>query len=174
MKYSLGEHQPVLEGNDHFIADGARIIGQVRLRSKSSIWFNCVLRGDTACIEVGVGSNVQDGSVLHADPGSPLTIGDNVTVGHMVMLHGCTIGNNTLIGIGSTVLNGAVIAENCIVGANALITENKTFPAGSLIIGSPARVARELSSEEIASIGEAAAHYVANAARYRQDLKALE
>lgn len=174
MKYRLGEHEPVLEGNDHFIADGARIIGQVRLRSKSSVWFNCVLRGDTALIDLGSGSNVQDGSVLHADPGFPLTIGDNVTVGHKVMLHGCTIGNNTLIGIGSTVLNGAVIAENCMVGANALITENKSFPAGSLILGSPARVVRALSAEEIAAMGDAAEHYVANAARYRQELKALE
>ena len=174
MMYRLGEHEPVLEGNDHFIADGARVIGQVRLRSKSSVWFNCVLRGDTEWLEVGTGSNVQDGSVLHADPGFPLTIGDNVTVGHNVMLHGCTISDNTLIGIGSTILNGAVIAENCIVAANALITENKTFPAGSLILGSPARVARALSAEEIASIGEAAGHYVANAARYRRDLQALK
>lgn len=174
MKYSLGDRIPVLEGDDHYIADGARVIGQVRLKSNSSVWFNCVLRGDTEWISVGEGSNVQDGSVLHADPGYPLTIGDDVTVGHKVMLHGCTIGDNSLIGIGSTILNGAVIAENCIVGANALITENKTFPAGSLIIGAPARVARELSDEEIASISEAAKHYVGNAARYCKELKPLE
>lgn len=173
MKYSLGDRTPVLEDENHFIADGARVIGHVRLKSNSSVWFNCVLRGDTEWICVGEGSNVQDGSVLHADPGYPLTIGENVTVGHKVMLHGCTIGDNSLIGIGSTILNGAVIAENCIVGANALITENKNFPAGSLIIGAPARVARELSSEEISSIGDAARHYVDNAARYRADLKPM-
>jgi carbonic anhydrase/acetyltransferase-like protein (isoleucine patch superfamily) len=173
VKYSLGDRTPDLQGDNHFIADGARVIGHVRLESNSSVWFNCVLRGDTEWITIGVGSNVQDGSVLHADPGYPLTVGDNVTVGHKVMLHGCTIGDNSLIGIGSTVLNGAVIGENCIVGANALITENKTFPAGSLIIGAPARVARELSDDEIASIGEAAEHYVDNAARYRKDLKPL-
>jgi carbonic anhydrase/acetyltransferase-like protein (isoleucine patch superfamily) len=171
VKYSLGERTPLLEGKDHFIADGARVIGNVRLKSQSSVWFNCVLRGDAEWIEVGERSNVQDGSVLHADPGFPLTIGANVTVGHKVMLHGCTIGENSLIGIGSTILNGATVAENCIVGANALITENKKFPAGSLIIGAPARVARELSQDEIASIGEAADHYVDNAARYTRDLE---
>lgn len=174
MKYSLGDRTPILEGDNHFIADGARVIGQVRLKSKSSVWFNCVLRGDTEWIAVGEGSNVQDGSVLHADPGYPLTIGNKVTIGHKVMLHGCTIGDNSLIGIGSTILNGAVIAENCIVGANALITENKTFPAGSLIIGAPARVARELSDEEIASISEAADHYIDNAAHFSEELKPLE
>lgn len=174
MKYTLEDRTPILDGEQHFIADGARVIGEVRLRTHSSIWFNAVLRGDNECIELGERSNVQDGSVLHTDPGFPLTIGKNVTIGHKVMLHGCTIGANSLIGIGSTILNGAVIAENCIVGAHALITENKTFPPGSLIIGAPARVARELSQEEIASIGEAADHYVANAARYRETLKAID
>lgn len=174
MKYTLGDHAPILEGSDHFIADGARVIGQVRLQSQSSVWFNCVLRGDSELIDVGEGSNVQDGSVLHADPGYPLTIGKNVTVGHKVMLHGCTIGDNSLVGIGSTILNGAVVSENCIVGANALITENKSFPAGSLIIGAPARVARELSDAEIASIPEAASHYIANAARFRRELASSE
>ena len=174
MKYTLEDRTPILDGEQHFIADGARVIGEVRLRTHSSIWFNAVLRGDNECIELGERSNVQDGSVLHTDPGFPLTIGKNVTIGHKVMLHGCTIGANSLIGIGSTILNGAIIAENCIVGAHALITENKTFPPGSLIIGAPARVARELSQEEIASIGEAADHYVANAARYRETLKAID
>ena len=174
MKYTLGDRTPVLDGEQHFIADGARVIGQVRLKTHSSIWFNVVLRGDNELIEVGERSNVQDGSVLHTDPGFPLTIGKNVTIGHKVMLHGCTISNNSLIGIGSTILNGAVVAENCMVGAHALITENKTFPPGSLIIGAPARVARELSEEEIASIGEAADHYVDNAARFRETLKAID
>ncbi|MGI9220110.1 MAG: gamma carbonic anhydrase family protein [Woeseiaceae bacterium] len=171
MKYSLGDRSPVLEGEDHYIADSAQVIGNVVLKTHSSIWFNAVIRGDNERIEIGPKSNVQDGSVLHTDPGYPLTIGELVTVGHKVMLHGCTIGNNSLIGIGSTILNGAVIAENCIVGANALITENKTFPAGSLIIGAPARVARQLSSEEIASIADSAEHYVDNAARFRDTLE---
>ena len=174
MKYALGDRTPVLDGEQHFIADGARVIGKVRLKTHSSVWFNAVLRGDNEWIEVGERSNVQDNSVLHTDPGFPLTIGKNVTVGHKVMLHGCTIKNNSLIGIGSTILNGAVIAENCMVGAHALITENKTFPPGSLIIGAPARVARELSEEEIAAISVAAEHYVDNAARYRETLKAID
>jgi carbonic anhydrase/acetyltransferase-like protein (isoleucine patch superfamily) len=169
--YALGDRAPILDGEQHFIADGARVIGHVRLRTHSSVWFNAVLRGDNECIDVGERSNIQDGSVLHTDPGFPLTIGKQVTVGHKVMLHGCTIGDNSLIGIGSTILNGAVIAENCIVGAHALITENKTFPPGSLIIGAPARVARELSAEEIASIRVAAEHYVENAGRYRATLQ---
>ncbi len=174
MNYTLGDRSPVLDGEQHFIADGARIIGQVRLKTHSSVWFNAVLRGDNEWIEVGERSNVQDGSVLHTDPGFPLTIGKNVTIGHKVMLHGCTIGDNSLIGIGSTVLNGAVIAENCMVGAHALVTENKAFPPGSLIIGAPARVARALSEEEIASLSEAAEHYVDNAARYRETLKTID
>lgn len=171
MIYTLGDRTPVLEGEHHFIAAGARIIGNVRLKSEVSIWFNCVLRGDNDWIEVGERSNVQDGSVLHTDPGYPLTIGRGVTIGHKVMLHGCTIDANSLVGIGSTVLNGAVIGSNCIVGANSLITENKIFPDGSLILGSPARAMRELSDEEIASIALSADHYVANAKRYQEDLQ---
>jgi carbonic anhydrase/acetyltransferase-like protein (isoleucine patch superfamily) len=172
--YALADRRPILEGEQHFIADGARVIGNVRLRTHSSVWFNAVLRGDNECIDVGERSNIQDGSVLHTDPGFPLTIGTRVTVGHKVMLHGCTIGDNSLIGIGSTILNGAVIAENCMVGAHALVTENKTFPAGSLIIGAPARVARELSAEEIAAIAVSAEHYVENAIRYRAALRPKE
>lgn len=170
MKYALGDRVPVLEGSDHYIADGARIIGRVRLKSHSSVWFNVVIRGDNEWIEIGARSNIQDGSVLHTDPGVPLTVGANVTVGHKVMLHGCTIGDNSLIGIGSTILNGASVGENCIVGAHALITENKSFPPGSLIIGAPAKVARLLSTEEIESIGASAEHYVQNAARFRDQL----
>ena len=174
MQYTLGERTPLLEGEQHFMADGCRVIGQVRLKTHSSVWFNTVLRGDNEWIEVGERSNVQDGSVLHTDPGFPLTIGENVTIGHKVMLHGCTIGNNSLIGIGSSILNGAVIAENCMVGAHALITENKTFPPGSLIIGAPARVARALSEDEIVSLSEAAEHYVDDAARYQETLKTID
>ena len=171
MMYSLDDRTPVLEGDNHFIAAGARLIGNVRLKTEASIWFNCVLRGDNDWIEIGERSNVQDGSVLHTDPGWPLTIGRGVTIGHKVMLHGCTIDANSLIGIGSTILNGAVIGSNCIVGANSLITENKVFPDGSLILGSPARAMRELSDDEIASIAMSADHYVANAARYRTALR---
>ena len=170
MIYTLGDRTPVFEGDNQFIADGARVIGSVRLKSEASVWFNCVLRGDNDWIEVGERSNVQDESVLHTDPGLPLTIGRGVTVGHKVMLHGCTIGANSLIGIGSTILNGAAIGSNCIVGAQALITENKSFPERSLILGAPARAVRQLTTEEIASIAVAADHYVDNAARFREQL----
>lgn len=172
--YSLENRTPVLDGQGNYIAPGAQIIGNVVLKSHSSVWFNAVIRGDNECIELGTRSNVQDGSVLHTDPGFPLTIGDNVTVGHKVMLHGCTIGDNCLIGIGSTILNGAVVGENCVVGAHALLTENKSFPAGSLIIGAPARVARKLTADEIASITEAADHYVDNAARFREQMEQID
>jgi len=171
--HALGERRPVLEGDHHYIADNATVIGSVRLKDSSSVWFNCVLRGDNDWIEIGECSNIQDGCVLHTDPGLKLSIGDNVTVGHKVMLHGCTIGDNTLIGIGSTILNRARIGSNCIVGAHALVTENKEFPDGSLILGVPARVARKLTDEEIAGIGEAADIYVANAKRFSQDLREL-
>jgi carbonic anhydrase/acetyltransferase-like protein (isoleucine patch superfamily) len=172
MMYELGDLSPQLIGADHFIADNATVIGSVRLKDKASVWFNCVLRGDNDWLIVGERSNIQDGCVLHTDDGIELVVGDGVTVGHKVMLHGCRIGDNSLIGIGSTVLNGAVIGKNCIVGANSLVTENKIFPDGSLIVGSPARVARELSTEEIGYITISADHYVANAARYRE-LKAI-
>ena len=170
MIYHLGERCPLLEGNDQFIAPDAAVIGHVRLHTQASVWFGCVLRGDNDWIEVGERSNVQDGSVLHTDMGFPLTIGRNVTIGHKVMLHGCTIESDSLIGIGSVVLNGAVIASNCIVGAGALVTEGKTFPEGSLILGSPAKVVRELTAAEIAMIGHSADHYVDNATRYAETL----
>jgi carbonic anhydrase/acetyltransferase-like protein (isoleucine patch superfamily) len=171
MIYSLGDRTPVLEGKGHFIAGNASVIGNVRLLDRASVWFNCVLRGDNELIEIGAGSNVQDGSVLHTDLGYPLTVGQDVTVGHKVMLHGCTIGNNSLIGIGSTILNGATVGENCLVGAHALITEGKSFADGSLILGSPAKVVRQLTAAEIAGISEAAQHYVANAVRFASELK---
>lgn len=167
---ALGDRAPVLEGNGHFIADNASIIGSVRLKDQSSVWFNCVLRGDNDWLEVGERSNVQDGCILHTDPGIPLIIGNGVTVGHRVMLHGCRVGNNSLIGIGSTLLNGSVVGNNCIVGAHSLLTEGKEFPDGSLILGSPARVARELSDEEIAHIGWSADVYVQNAQRFNEQL----
>jgi carbonic anhydrase/acetyltransferase-like protein (isoleucine patch superfamily) len=167
---TLGERVPELVGEGHFIADNASVIGRVRLLEKASVWFNCVLRGDNELIEVGRESNVQDGSVLHTDPGVPLRIGDGTTIGHMVMLHGCTIGNNSLIGIGSVVLNGAHIGDNCLVGANALVTEGKSFPDGSLILGTPAKVVRQLTDDEIAGCRDSAKHYVSNAARFAADL----
>ncbi len=171
MIYALGDRSPELVGEGHFVAANATIVGNVRLLPEASVWFSCVLRGDNDSIEVGAGSNVQDGCVLHTDPGFPLTIGTGVTVGHKVMLHGCTIGDNSLIGIGSTILNGAAIGRNCMVGAHSLVTEGKSFPDGSLILGSPARVVRELSDEEIAGMTESARHYVTNAARFSTSLR---
>ena len=170
MIQTLGDRSPELLGSGHFVAENATIIGSVRLKDQASVWFNSVLRGDNDWLEVGERSNIQDGSILHTDPGLPLIVGDNVTVGHRVMLHGCRIGNNSLIGIGSSLLNGSVIGSNCIVGAHSLVTENKEFPDGSLILGSPARVARELSEEEIAHIGWSADIYVQNARRFNEQL----
>ncbi|HKJ19034.1 MAG TPA: gamma carbonic anhydrase family protein [Woeseiaceae bacterium] len=171
--YTLGDRAPEFEGAGHFVADSASIIGSVRLKDKASIWFNCVLRGDNDWLVVGERSNIQDGSVLHTDPGIKLVVGDGVTVGHKVMLHGCEIGNDSLIGIGSTVLNGAKIGKNSLVGAHALITENKVFPDGSLILGAPASVVRELTDEELALIRRSADVYVDNAERFSKSLNRL-
>ena len=173
MIYALGDRAPEFEGADHFVADSASIIGSVRLKDKASVWFKCVLRGDNDWLVVGERSNIQDGSVLHTDPGIKLVVGDGVTVGHKVMLHGCEIGNNSLIGIGSTVLNGAKIGKNSLVGAHALITENKVFPDGSLILGAPASVVRELTDEELALIRRSADVYVDNAQRFSRSLNRL-
>lgn len=174
MILALGDRQPVFEGENHFVADNASVIGSVRLGNCASVWFNCVLRGDNDWIDIGEESNVQDGSVLHTDPGLQLKVGKRVTVGHKVMLHGCEIGENSLIGIGSTILNGATIGRNCVVGAHSLITENKSYPEGMLILGSPAKVVRPLSDEEIAAIGRSADVYVENARRFREELKRIE
>jgi carbonic anhydrase/acetyltransferase-like protein (isoleucine patch superfamily) len=171
--YKLGDRQPVLEGDGQFVADSASIIGNVRLKANASVWFNAVLRGDNEWIVVGAGSNIQDGAVLHADPGIPLNIGDNVTAGHKVMLHGCTIADNSLIGIGSIILNHAKVGRNSIVGANSLITEGKEYPDGVLIVGSPAKVVRELSDDEIQHIGWSANHYVKNAHRFLAELERI-
>ena len=171
MIHTLGDRAPVFEGGGHFVADTATIIGTVRLCDRASVWYNCVLRGDNDWITVGERSNIQDGSVLHTDPGLELVVGKGVTVGHKVMLHGCTIGDDSLIGIGSTVLNGARIGRNSIVGAHALVTENKEFPDGVMLLGAPAKIARELTEQEIAMIGYSASHYVDNAARYLADLR---
>lgn len=171
MIHALGDDVPEFEGGRHFVADNATIIGKVRLLDEASVWFNAVLRGDNEWIVIGRRSNVQDGSVLHTDPGFELTIGDGVTIGHKAMLHGCLVGSGSLIGIGSTLLNGCRIGENSIVGAQALVTEGKHFPDGVLIIGAPARVARELTDEEIAGIRASAGHYVDNARRYLETLE---
>jgi len=155
------------------VADNAQVIGDVVLGEDSSVWFGATLRGDTETITVGRGSNIQDGSVLHADVGFPMTLGENVTVGHQVMLHGCTIGEGSLIGIGAVVLNGAKIGKHCLVGAGALVTEGKEFPDGSMILGSPARVAKTLTPEQIEGLRMSAKHYTDNAARYRKTLKKI-
>ena len=154
-----------------WVADSAQVMGNVQLAEDSSVWFGVVIRGDTDTISVGRGSNIQDNSVLHADSGMPLTIGDNVTVGHQVMLHGCTIGEGSLIGIQAVVLNGAKIGKNCLVGAGSLVTEGKEFPDGSMILGSPAKAVKQLSPEQIEGLKMSAKHYVDNARRYKTGLK---
>ena len=166
MIQALGDRIPVLEGDGHFIADSADIVGSVRLKDRSSVWFNAVLRGDNDWLEVGERSNIQDGCILHTDPGIPLIIGDGVTVGHRAMLHGCQVADNSLIGIGATILNGARIGRNCVVGAHALVLEDREFPDGSLILGSPAEAVRELTEAEIANIERSADVYVRNARRF--------
>ena len=168
--YALDELTPEL-AESAWVAEGAQVMGNVRMAADASVWFGCVLRGDTETISIGEGSNIQDGSVLHADHGKPLTVGKRVTVGHQVMLHGCTIGDESLIGIGAVILNGAVIGKNCLVGARALVTEGKTFPDGSMILGSPAKVVRQLSPEEIEGLRRSARHYVDNAKRFAKGLK---
>lgn len=156
-----------------WVADSAQVIGNVVLEGDASVWFGTVVRGDTETIRIGRGTNIQDASVLHADVGKPLTIGDNVTVGHQVMLHGCTIGDETLIGIGAIVLNGAKIGKHCLVGAGSLVTEGKEFPDGSMIIGSPAKVVRQLSPEQIEGLKLSAQHYIDNAKRFKAGLKKI-
>ena len=156
-----------------WVADSAQVMGRVTLGEDSSVWFGAVLRGDSDRITVGRGSNVQDGSVLHADAGVPLVVGENVTIGHKVMLHGCTIGDESLIGIGAVVLNGARIGRNCLVGAGALVTEGKEFPDGSMIIGSPAKAVRQLTPEQIEGLRSSARHYRENAQRFRNGLKKI-
>ena len=156
-----------------WVADSAQVMGSVTLAQDTSVWFGVLIRGDTSTISVGKGSNIQDNSVLHADIGMPLVIGEGVTVGHQVMLHGCTVGNNSLIGIGAIVLNGVKIGNNCLVGAGALVTEGKEFPDGSMIIGSPAKAVRMLSPEQIEGLKMSARHYIDNASRYKAGLKKL-
>ena len=156
-----------------WVADSAQVLGNVVLGEDASVWFGTVVRGDTESITIGAGSNIQDASVLHADFGKPLVVGERVTVGHQVMLHGCTIGDGSLIGIGAVVLNGARIGRNCLVGAGSLVTEGKEFPDGSMILGSPAKVVRELSPEQIEGLRQSARNYVENARRFKRGLRKL-
>ena len=170
--YALDDLSPQL-AEGAWVAEGAQVMGNVHMAADSSVWFGAVVRGDTETISIGEGSNIQDGSVLHADRGKPLTVGRDVTVGHQVMLHGCTIGDESLIGIGAVILNGAVIGKNCLVGARALVTEGKSFPDGSMILGSPAKAVRQLSPEEIEGLRRSAQHYVDNAKRFAKGLKRI-
>ncbi len=156
-----------------WVAQNAQVIGDVIIGEGASVWFGVTVRGDTDTITIGAGTNVQDGSVLHADHDVPLTIGRDVTVGHQVMLHGCSIGDESLIGIGAIVLNGARIGRNCLVGAGSLVTEGKEFPDGSMIIGSPAKVVRQLTEEQIEGLRRSAQHYRENAQRFRKGLKTI-
>ncbi|WP_428150134.1 gamma carbonic anhydrase family protein [Brevundimonas sp.] len=170
--YSLADKKPQLppEG-EYWIANNAVVIGDVILRPGASVWFGAVVRADNETMTIGENTNIQDGSVLHSDPGSPLTIGRDVTVGHKVMLHGCTVGDNSLIGIGAVILNRAQIGKNCLIGANTLIPEGKIIPDGSLVMGQPGKVVRELDEGQIAALTASAHHYVQNWKRYAADLK---
>lgn len=174
MRYALDGVAPELRGDGHFIAHNAVVIGQVIMEPRSSVWYSATVRGDCDRISIGEGSNVQDGAVLHTDPGFKLDIGKDVTVGHQAMLHGCTIGDNCIIGIQAVILNGARIGRNCIVGAGAVITEGKEFPDNSLIVGAPGKLIRELSEQQIGMITMNAQYYASNAERFAKGLKALD
>jgi carbonic anhydrase/acetyltransferase-like protein (isoleucine patch superfamily) len=170
--YELDGKAPQL-GAGAWVADSAQVMGAVELAENASVWFGAVVRGDTETIRIGRNSNIQDLSVLHADIGSPLTVGDNVTVGHQVMLHGCTVGDGSLIGIQAVILNNARIGKNCIVGAGSVVTEGKEFPDNSLIIGAPAKVVRTLDAATAAKLAQSAEHYVDNARRFARGLKKI-
>jgi len=170
--YQLEEHAPQV-ADSAWVADSAQLMGKVVLAEDASVWFGAILRGDNETLTVGRGSNVQDGTVMHSDPGYPLTLGADVTVGHQAMLHGCSVGDGSLIGIQAVVLNGAKIGRHCLVGAGSLVTEGKEFPDGSLIVGSPAKVVRQLTPEQIEGLKRSAEHYVQNARRYKNGLRKL-
>ena len=168
--YSLDGHTPQL-ADDTWVAPDANLIGQVILEEGASVWFGATLRGDNEPITIGRGSNVQENCVMHTDMGYPLTVGENCTIGHKVMLHGCTLGNNTLIGMGATILNGAKIGNNCLIGAGALVTEGKEVPDGSLVMGAPGKVVRQLDDKALEAVTYGAVHYQENMRRYRDELK---
>jgi carbonic anhydrase/acetyltransferase-like protein (isoleucine patch superfamily) len=172
MLYELDGIRPTVD-DTAWVAPGTHIIGNTTLGAKSSVWFGTTIRGDNEPITVGAGSNVQENCVLHTDPGCPLTIGENCTIGHKAMLHGCTIGNNSLVGMGATILNGAIIGENCLIGAGALIPEGKVIPDGSLVMGMPGKVVRELDAAAIQGLTASAIHYQQNAERFLTGLKPI-
>lgn len=171
MKYKLADKRVELRGERHFIAPGAAVIGDVILERGVSVWFNAVIRGDGDRIMLGENTNVQDGAVLHVDPGYPLECGKGVTIGHKAMLHGCSIGDNTLIGINAVILNGARIGSNCLVGANALVTEGMVVPDGSMVLGAPAKVRKQLTEEQIETLSLSAAGYAEKAQYYKDHLE---
>ena len=173
--YSLDDVAPDLPPEGEFwIAPDAHLIGRIRLGREASVWFGCVLRGDNELIDIGERTNIQEHSLLHTDPGFPMTIGRGCTIGHHAILHGCTIGENSLVGMGATILNGARIGANCLVGANALVTEGKEFPDNSLIVGAPARAVRTLDEDSAARLRQTSNHYVANWRRFSARLKRLD
>jgi len=172
--YSLGDRKVTFRGEEWFIAPDASVIGTVIVHNEASVWFNAVVRGDSDVITLGERTNIQDAAVLHADPGIPLTLGKNVSVGHKAMLHGCTVGDGSLIGIGAVVLNHVVIGRSTLIGAGALIPEGKTYPDGVLVLGTPGRVVRELKPEEREGLLKNADHYVQRAKLYRQKFKPQE
>ncbi|EED35974.1 carbonic anhydrases/acetyltransferase, isoleucine patch superfamily [Luminiphilus syltensis NOR5-1B] len=174
MKYALGNKRVVCEGSGHFIAPNAAVIGDVCLKPQSSVWFSAVIRGDDEYIEIGEGSNIQDGAVVHADAGQPCIVGDNVVVGHNAMLHGCDIGAGSLIGINAVVLDGARLGRGCLIAANALVTSGTEIPDGSMVMGSPAKVTRSLSEKQQAMLLEGAKHYVINAAAFSETLEEMD
>lgn len=170
--YAIGPDRPDVPAADrHFVAPSAVLIGKVRLKDEASVWFGAVLRGDNEWIEIGERSNIQEMAMLHTDMGYPMVIGADCTIGHKAILHGCTIGDNSLVGMGATILNGAVIGKNSLVGANALVTEGKVFPDNSLIVGAPAKAIRTLDAAAVARLKGSAAHYVENWRRFAADLK---
>lgn len=170
--YQLGDDAPQLQAGA-WVADSAQLIGRVALAADASVWYGAVLRGDNEWIRIGARSNVQDGSVLHTDPGCPLEVAEDVTIGHQVMLHGCSIGAGSLVGIQSVVLNRARIGNHCLVGAGSLVTEGQVFPDGALILGRPAKVVRMLEPAQIERLRASAAHYVLNARRHAAQLKKI-
>lgn len=174
MIYHVDNRRVQFASDRHFVACNATLIGSVEVGDQVSIWFNAVIRADNDLIRLGDGCNIQDGAVLHVDPGTPLTLEGNVTVGHQAMLHGCTVGQNSLVGINAVVLNGAKIGRNCLIGANALIPEGMEVPDGSLVVGSPGKVKRQLSEDEIEGLKHSAEHYMENLKRYRQTLVQID
>jgi carbonic anhydrase/acetyltransferase-like protein (isoleucine patch superfamily) len=171
MLHSLGNRVPQLIGDGHFIARNASVIGSVILHHQASVWFNVVIRGDNDLMVIGENTNIQDGSVLHTDAGVPFALGRDVTVGHQAMLHGCMVGDNSLIGIQAVLLNRAVIGRNCLIGSGALITEGKSIPDGSVVMGSPGKIVRQVTAAEIVWMKGNADHYARNARRYLEDLR---